>query len=127
LFKKILEFKIMVEKVHYNSEVVERIREWLARMPEIIVQEKKMFRGVTFMVNDKMCVSVSGENLMCRFDPNFHDQVKQRKGFQKMMMRGRVYKAFCYVTPAGFAANEDFDYWLNLCLSFNPKARSSKK
>ena len=28
-----------------------------------------MFRGLTFMVNGKMCVSVSGDKLMCRFDP----------------------------------------------------------
>ncbi len=37
----------------YNEKLAGRIREALQHLPK--VEEKKMFRGVTFMVNDK-CV-----------------------------------------------------------------------
>jgi hypothetical protein len=51
----------------FNTTLANRIREHLSEFTELKVEEKKMFRGLTFMVNDKMCISVSGENLMCRF------------------------------------------------------------
>ncbi len=51
----------------YNEKLADRIREALARLP--IVEGKRMFRGITFMVIGKMCVSVSGDEMMCRFDP----------------------------------------------------------
>ena len=53
----------------YDTKLAEGIRKYLANFPSLRVEEKKMFRGLTFMVNDKMCIGVSGENLMCRFDP----------------------------------------------------------
>jgi hypothetical protein len=53
----------------YDLKLAERIREYLARLPNLKVEEKKMFSGLAFMVNGKMCVNVSGENMMCRVDP----------------------------------------------------------
>lgn len=86
-----------------------------------------MFRGLTFMVNGKMCVSVNNDNLMCRFDPNLQDKVEKRKGFQTLVMKGRAYKGYCYVSEEGCKTKKDFEYWLHLCLDFNDKAKSSKK
>jgi hypothetical protein len=111
----------------YNIKLADRIREYLAGFPKLKIEEKEMFRGVTFMVNGKMCVSVSGESLMCRFDPNLYELVSTKKGFQKMMMKDKEYKGYCYVRPEGFKAKKDFEYWVNLCLDFNERAKSSKK
>ena len=86
-----------------------------------------MFGGLAFMINSKMCINVSGENLMCRFDPDKHDMITEKKGFEPMIMRGKEYKGYCYVTPMGFASKKDFNFWINLCLAFNAKAKSSKK
>ncbi len=33
-----------------------------------------MFRGVTFMVNDKMCISEGDDKIMCRIDPAIHEE-----------------------------------------------------
>jgi len=51
----------------YNEQLTNRIREALAHLPK--VEERKMFRGVTFMVNGKMCISAGNEEMMCRIDP----------------------------------------------------------
>lgn len=86
-----------------------------------------MFGGLAFMINGKMCVNVSGENLMCRFDPSLHEEISKRKGFQAMIMKGKEYTGYCYVNPEGLKTENNFEYWIKLCLSFNKKAKSSKK
>lgn len=111
----------------YDTKLADRIREYLTRFPQLRIEEKKMFRGLAFMVNDKMCINVSGENLMCRVDPDLEDEVSEKKGFQPMIMRGRQLKGYCYVDPIGFKAKKDFEYWIDLCLDYNKKAKSSKK
>ena len=111
----------------FDTKLAGRIRERLSEINDLKVEEKKMFRGVTFMVNDKMCISVSGENMMCRFDPKLQEQVAEKIGFQTMLMKGKEYKGYCYVEPNGFKQKKDFNYWLDLCLDFNKRAKSSKK
>jgi hypothetical protein len=111
----------------FNTALANRIREHLLEFNDLKVEEKKMFRGLTFMVNDKMCISVSGENLMCRFDPNLHEEVAEKRGYQPMIMRGKELKGYCYVQPVGFQKEKDLKYWVKICVEFNEKARSSKR
>src|SRR5689334_20415968 len=110
----------------YNLELADRIRLYLNDVPKLKVKEKTMFSGIAFLVNGKMCINVSGENLMCRIDPDVRDEVVDRKGFIPMIMRGKELKGYCYVMPDGFRAKEDFEFWIQLCLAFNPKAKASK-
>src|SRR5580765_5673137 len=100
----------------YNEKVADRIRKALAHL--VKVEEKKMFRGVTFMVNGKMCVSVSGDEMMCRFDPLLQEKVAEKKGFRTMKMKDREYKGFGYISQDRIKLKKDFDYWINLCLEF---------
>jgi hypothetical protein len=111
----------------YDLKLADRIRAYLSEIPKIKVKEKEMFSGVVFMVNGKMCVNVSHENIMCRFDPALYEDVTERKGFLPMIMRGKKLKGYCYVSPDGFKSKKDFEYWMNLCLTFNPNAKASKK
>ena len=109
----------------YNEKLAGRVRGALQQLPG--VEEKKMFRGLTFMVNNKMCISISGDKLMCRFDPAHQETVIKRAGFEPMIMKGSVYQGFCYVNENGFKSKKNFDYWINLCLDFNDRAKSAKK
>lgn len=109
----------------YNEKLADRIREALSHLPKL--EEKKMFRGVTFMVNGKMCVSVSGENLMVRFDPAMHDELAEKKGFEEMRMKGKVYRGYGYINPDNITSKKDLDYWINFALDFNNRAKSSSK
>jgi hypothetical protein len=111
----------------YDTKLADNVREYLAQFPKLKIEEKKMFSGLAFMVNDKMCINVSGENLMCRFDPDLAEDVSEKKGFQPMIMRGRQLDGYCFVEPIGFKSRKDFEYWIHLCLDYNKKARSSKK
>jgi hypothetical protein len=111
----------------YDTKLAGRTREFLLANPGLDVEEKKMFRGLTFMVNGKMCISVSGDNLMCRFDPTLQEEVAAKNGYQPMIMKGKEYKGYCYVHPNGFKSKKDFEYWIHLCLDFNKRSKSSRK
>lgn len=111
----------------YNLKLADRIREYFLNFSKYKIEEKKAFGGLVFMVNDKMCVSVSGENLMCRYDPERQQEVESKNGFEPMNMRGKNMDGYCFVSPEGFKAKKDFEYWVNICLDFNERARPSKK
>ena len=111
----------------YDLKLAERIREYLVTFPELKVEEKEMFSGLAFMVNEKMCINVSGENLMCRFDPSLYEEIAEKAGFEPMIMKGKELQGYCYVNSIGFQTKKEFEYWVNLCLDFNEKAKSSKK
>lgn len=59
----------------HNNEFVNRGRERLAIEENIEVKEKSMFRGLSFFVNGKMCINISHENLMCRYNAKLEDEV----------------------------------------------------
>lgn len=111
----------------YNLILADRVREYFFSLFNLNIEEKKMFGGLAFLVNGKMCVNVSGENLMCRFDPSLQKKISQRKGYKAMIMRGKKLQGYCYVLPEGIKKENDFKYWMNLCLTFNKLAKSSKK
>jgi TfoX/Sxy family transcriptional regulator of competence genes len=109
----------------YNEQLTNRLREALTTVPK--VEEKRMFRGVTFMVNDKMCISAGDNRIMCRIDPERHEEALSRRGCTTVKMKGRDYIGYVHVTEDGFQSKKDFDYWVALCLDFNKKAKASPK
>ena len=109
----------------YNEKLTNRVRKALSHVPK--VEEKRMFRGVAFMVDGKMCVSASDDEIMCRIDPAIHEEVIQKKGCRTMVMKGREYKGYVYVNEESMKSKKDFDYWVGLALDFNKRAKPSRK
>lgn len=109
----------------YNEKLADRIREALVKSVDNI-EEKQMFRGLCFMVNDKMCICVSGEELMCRVDPHIWEDLMERDGVRGMYRNNKPIVGYVYVDPHFIKAKKDFDYWVKLCLAFNKHAKSSK-
>jgi len=54
-----------------------------------------MFRGITFMVNGKMCISVGNDELMCRIGPERNDEALEQPGCRQMMHGGKAMRALC--------------------------------
>lgn len=110
----------------YDNFLADRIRLSL-KEKHISFEEKKMMGGLCFMVEDKMCVGVVKDNLMARIDPDIYDKALQEKGCREMDFTGRPMKGFVFVEPEGIDLDQDLNYWIQLCLKYNPKAKSSKK
>lgn len=109
----------------YSEKLANRIREQLADLPNI--EEKEMMGGLTFMVNDKMCIGIIKGEMMCRIAPEMQDSVLEKTGCRIMDFTGRPMKGYVMVDDTGMISQKEFDYWINLCLAFNSKAKSSKK
>lgn len=109
----------------YNEKLTNRVREALADVKK--VEEKKMFSGITFMVDGKMCISVGDDRIMCRIDPVIHEEAIQKKGCRTMEMKGKEYKGYVYVNEESLKTKKELDYWTGLALDFNKKAKASKK
>ncbi len=109
----------------YDEKLADRIREALTGQRKI--EEKKMFRGMCFMVNGKMCVCVSADDMMCRVDPELYESLMERNGVRPMIHNGKTMKGFLYVSQDVIKSKKDFDYWIELSLEFNKKAKASKK
>lgn len=109
----------------YSEKLANRIREKLMDLPNIV--EKEMMGGLTFMVNDKMCIGIIKDEMMCRIAPEMQDAVLEKIGCRIMDFTGRPMKGYVMVDDTGIKSQKEFDYWINLCLEFNSKAKSSKK
>lgn len=109
----------------YNEKLAERIRELLSFSKK--VEEKKMMGGLTFMVNDKMCVGIIKDELMARIDPEMQESALKKKGCRIMDFTGRPMKGYVMINHDGMGTKKDLEWWINLALDFNKKAKSSKK
>ena len=109
----------------YNEKLANRMRELLQNKKR--VEEKKMMGGLTFMVNDKMCVGVLNDDLMVRIDPDVYEVALERRGCREMDFTGRPMKGFVFVESDGIKSKKDLEYWLSLALEYNKKAKSSKR
>jgi len=87
----------------------------------------KMMGGLCFMVDDKMCIGIVKESLMARIDPEEEDDLLTKEGSKPMDFTGRPMKGYLFIEPEGVDMDEDLDFWVEKCLDFNPKAKSSKK
>lgn len=109
----------------YNEQLAARIRERFANLDH--VEEKAMMGGLTFMYYGKMCVGIIKDELMCRIDPAIYEEVLEKKGCREMNFTGRPMKGYVMIDESGMHSKKEFDYWIDLALDFNKKAKSSKK
>lgn len=110
----------------YDEHLGERIAKVLEEK-RVRYESKNMIGGLCFMVNDKMTVGVVNNSLLARIDPDIYQNSLKKKGCRPMDFTGRIMKGFVCVDPIGIDSEKDLEYWVQMCLDFNPRAKSSKK
>ena len=116
----------------FNENTVQRIRDYF-QQKDVDFYEKKMFSGVCFMVDDKMCCgthidkNTNEDFLLCRIGEEAYGKAIEMNNVIPMEFTGRAMKGYVFVTENGHKNAKDLNYWLQLCLDFNPLAKSSKK
>lgn len=110
----------------YNESLAERVRQILDPK-DLLVEEKKMMGGLTFMVNGKMCVGILKDDLMARIAPEVYEAALSKPGCRKMDFTGRPMKGFVFIDQEGISSNQNLEYWVQLALDFNDRAKASKK
>lgn len=109
----------------YDEILAGRVADALRKVKK--VDSKKMMGGLCFMVDDKMALGISGDDLMVRLDPDIREKALKKKGCREMDFTGRPMKAFVFVGPQGTRTEKELLGWVDLALDFNPRAKSSKK
>lgn len=107
----------------YAAERVDRI----LQSKSVAYEQKKMFGGVAFMVNDKMCIGIIKNELMCRVGEDLQETALQQSGAKAMEFTGRPMRGYVSVEPDGFDTENQLEQWVDWCLAFNPKAKASKR
>ncbi len=110
----------------YNEKLADRTRELIA-ITHKNVEEKKMFGGLCFMVNDKMCLGVEKERLMVKINPAIYDEVSETVGCVPMDFKGKIMKGFVFVNEEAVTTKKKLEYWVKLALEYNKIAKASKK
>ena len=105
----------------FDEQMANRVREIIAAR-EDRVDEKQMFGGLTFMVNDKMCMGVKSDKIMVRIDPVFHEKEVLGEGITPMVHSGREIKGFLFVSNDVLKTRSALHRWVDLALSYNPGA-----
>ncbi len=109
----------------YSEKLANKIRERLSSLHNI--EEMEMMGGLTFIYNDKMCLGIIKDEMMCRIEPELHEQAIERPGCRTMDFTNRPMKGYVLVEESGMKSKKDFEYWIGLALDFNKKAKSSKR
>src|SRR5262245_39164699 len=109
----------------YDEKTAERVRQALAGTRKLV--EKKMFGGIAFMVNDKMCVGVDKTDLMIRCSPEENDELMNRKGVRQFDLTGKPMKGWLLVSAEATKSKKDFDWWIQFALESNKKVVAKKK
>ena len=110
----------------YDLYLSERIMHLLA-LKGVDFEMKKMMGGLTFMVDNKMCIGIMKENLMARVGPTAYESSLEKPFVSEMTFTNRSLKGYIYVHPQGIIKEEELSYWIDVCLAYNPHAKASKK
>ena len=100
----------------YDEMLVERVRGVLKGKRNVM--ERKMFGGLTFMLQGNMCCGVAGDRLMVRVGAEKYDEALAQKHAQLMDFTGRPMKGMVFVEPAGLASTKDLKGWVQRGVDF---------
>ncbi|MEP0365665.1 MAG: RNA methyltransferase [Cyclobacteriaceae bacterium] len=116
----------------YDEYLAERITQVL-KTKKVNFSYKPMMGGMLFQVDEKMLCGIHidkkfGDSLlMARVGEAAYLKELEKDVCLPMDFTGRPMKGYIFVTPAGFDMDDDLEYWLDLCLAYNPLAKASKK
>lgn len=110
----------------FNEQLANRVRELITQTHDN-VEEKRMFGGLCFMVNNKISVGVEQERLMLRIGAENFEEAITKEGCQPMDFTGKVMKGYVFVDIEALNTKSKLDYWMGLALDFNKIAKASKK
>lgn len=110
----------------YDEVLADRVREMIA-LTHNHIEEKRMFGGLCFMVDEKMCIGVEKDRLMVRLDPARYEEALTREGAAPMDFTGRVMKGYVFVDRAVLDRESELQFWVDLALEFNAVAKASPK
>ena len=101
----------------YDENLAARIRQALASQRDVV--EKRMFGGLTFMVDGKMCCGVHKDDLMIRVSTEEYEKAISHPQARPMDFTGRAMVGFLFISPIGYETDNDLLSWLDKATTYN--------
>ena len=100
----------------YDEGLAERLREALADRDDL--QEKKMFGGLSFLLNGNLCCGVIGDEMIVRVGPDASNAALQKPHARMFDFTGKPMKGWVIVAPQGVESDNDLQRWVEMGLEF---------
>jgi TfoX/Sxy family transcriptional regulator of competence genes len=104
------------QKMPYDEALAVRVRRAFAGKAAVI--EKKMFGGLSFMLNGNMCCGVIKDTLVVRVGAAQNEAALAEPHTRPMDFTGKPMKGYVYVAPEGLATPESLDKWIGMGMQF---------
>jgi len=111
--------------------LMERIEQVL-REKSALFEVKKMFGGICYLVDDKMCLGINTDKttdkarFVGRVGETFYEEALENEYCSEFNMTGKAMKGFVFVSAEGIETYEDLEFWVQKCLDYNPFAKRAK-
>ena len=102
----------------YDTHLAERVREELHRQAGTLLDEKRMFGGLCFMLAGNMVAGILGDDLLARVGPAAYADLLKAPGAAEMDFTGRPMKGMIRVDAVVLAEDATLQAWLSRCLAF---------
>ena len=109
----------------YDDKTADRVRKILS--PRLDVVEKKMFVGLCFMVNGRMCCGLTNAAFMVRVGPDRYEEALAQPHARPMDFTGRPLAGMVYVEPAGYKTDVALAKWVQTGVDFVSTKAPGKK
>jgi TfoX/Sxy family transcriptional regulator of competence genes len=100
----------------YNEVLAQRVRATLAAHDA--VDEKKMFGGLTFMLNGNMCCGIIRDDLMVRVGSEQQADALAQPHARELDFTGRPMRGMVVVAAAGLDNDADLHAWVQRGVTF---------
>jgi hypothetical protein len=94
----------------YDEGLAQRVREVLSERQDIA--EKKMFGGLSFLLQGNMAVGVIGEELIVRVGPHDYEEALAHEHARPFDMTGRAMSGWVVVGADGYEGDEELYDWV---------------
>ena len=109
----------------YDEALADRIRHVLK--DNDTVTERRMFGGLCFLANGRMCCGIVGDKLMARINKAEYAQALEQPHVREMTFTGRPLSGFVYVEPEGIESARALRAWIASGLEIAAQSEHSKK
>lgn len=100
----------------YDFKLADRLRTYLKDQPGIV--EKKMFGGLSFLLNGNMCCGVHGQDMILRINPGQTDQALSQPHTRVFDLTGKPMLGWILVQLAGLESEADLAKWVQLGVEY---------
>lgn len=102
----------------FDPGLAERVRESLNHQAGTLLDEKKMFGGLCFLLAGNMVAGILGDDLIARVGASAYTGLLREPGAAEMDFTGRPMKGMIMVDTAVLDDDAALQLWLSRCLAF---------